>query len=283
VVSGRGALRRERNRAFDSVADCPVATFDERLARVTRLAVEAAERERNWHARVSAVLSVVLAFFDEERDWARVLIDESAIANSQISERRRDALKALMRALVTELEAEANSSEWFVPASEITAELVVGGILSVLRTRMLEGLSEPFAQLAPALTAFVTAPFPSASWRLDQQRGGGANESEWPAQRLPVRTTYRTTRVLSAIDESPGLSNREIAEAAGLSDEGQTSKLLRRLERRGLVQNFGLGQPSGGPNAWQLTPYGARVLEATRHSLVPGAGAVMGQRVRRAR
>jgi hypothetical protein len=86
--------------------------------------------------------------------------------------------------------------------------------------------------------------------------------------------------VLSAIGASAGLSNREIAEAAGLSDEGQTSKLLRRLERRGLVQNFGLGQTHGGANAWQLTPYGERVLDATRHSLVPGAGAVLGRRGR---
>jgi DNA-binding IclR family transcriptional regulator len=97
---------------------------------------------------------------------------------------------------------------------------------------------------------------------------------------VPVRTTYRTTRVLCAIGDSPGLSNREIAEAAGLADEGQTSKLLRRLERRGLVENFGIGQTYGGPNAWSLTAYGEHVREATRHSLVPGAGAVAGRRVR---
>ena len=91
-----------------------------------------------------------------------------------------------------------------------------------------------------------------------------------------MRATYRTTRVLSAIGASPRLSNREIADAAGLSDEGQTSRLLRRLEQRGLVQNVGLGQPWGEANAWLLTANGERVLDATRHSLAPGAGAVMG-------
>jgi hypothetical protein len=98
--------------------------------------------------------------------------------------------------------------------------------------------------------------------------------------RAPVRTTYRTTRVLNAISESPGLSNRKIAQAAGLTDEGQTSKLLRRLQQRGLVANFGLGQ-QGGANAWQLTANGERVLDATRQSLAPGAGAVSGRGVRR--
>ena len=97
---------------------------------------------------------------------------------------------------------------------------------------------------------------------------------------MPVRVTYRTTRVLNAIGESPGLSNRDIAEAAGLTDEGQTSRLLRRLEQRHLVQNVGVGQAYGGANAWLLTAYGERVLDATRHSLVPGAGAVVRRRVR---
>ena len=95
-----------------------------------------------------------------------------------------------------------------------------------------------------------------------------------------MRVTYRTTRVLNAIGDSPGLSNRDIAEAAGLTDEGQTSRLLRRLEQRDLVQNVGVGHAYGGANAWLLTAYGERVLDATRHSLVPGAGAVMGRRVR---
>jgi hypothetical protein len=86
--------------------------------------------------------------------------------------------------------------------------------------------------------------------------------------------------VLNAIGDSPGLSNRDIADAAGLTDEGQTSRLLRRLEQRNLVQNVGVGHAYGGANAWLLTGYGQRVLEATRHSLVPGAGAVSGRRVR---
>ena len=48
-----------------------------------------------------------------------------------------------------------------------------------------------------------------------------------------ARLTYRTARVLIAIDDYPGASNREVAERAGVVDQGQISKLLGRLEGRG--------------------------------------------------
>ena len=72
--------------------------------------------------------------------------------------------------------------------------------------------------------------------------------------------TYRTARVLTAIAERPGASNRAVADAAGISDEGQISRLLRRLEGRGWVENSGEGHTKGKPNAWSLTPAGALLL-----------------------
>jgi DNA-binding IclR family transcriptional regulator len=66
--------------------------------------------------------------------------------------------------------------------------------------------------------------------------------------------------VLTAIAERPGASNREIAAAAGISDEGQISRLLSRLESRGLLQNTGEGHTKGKSNAWRLTATGALLL-----------------------
>jgi hypothetical protein len=151
--------------------------------------------------------------------------------------------------------------------------------MAVLCRRIHEEPHTPFVELAPSLMAFIMAQYPGASANIDTGREA-AKELDSHLQRFPVRVTYRTTRVLDAIADSPGLSNRDIAEAAGLTDEGQTSRLLRRLEQRSLVQNVGLGQTYGGSNAWLLTGYGERVLDATRHSLVPGAGTVMSRRVR---
>jgi DNA-binding MarR family transcriptional regulator len=71
-------------------------------------------------------------------------------------------------------------------------------------------------------------------------------------------------RVLMVIAENPLASNREIAVASGITDQGQISKLLGRLSRLELIENVGEGQERGAANAWQLTPRGAAVERATR-------------------
>lgn len=84
---------------------------------------------------------------------------------------------------------------------------------------------------------------------------------------LGVRPTYRTLRVLSAIGaltpaqpaRGSGPSNREVANAAGIEDEGQASRLLKRLERHSLIENTGLAS-HGKPNAWALTAKGEEAL-----------------------
>jgi DNA-binding MarR family transcriptional regulator len=79
-----------------------------------------------------------------------------------------------------------------------------------------------------------------------------------------MRITYRTVRVLIAIGSEPGASNREIATAAGIADQGQVSKLLTRLDSLGLIRNEGMGHVKGAPNAWALTPKGEEVERAIR-------------------
>jgi DNA-binding MarR family transcriptional regulator len=64
-------------------------------------------------------------------------------------------------------------------------------------------------------------------------------------------------RVLRAIAELPAGSNREVAERAGIVDQGQISKILTRLEFQGLVVNRGgSGAARGTPNSWWLTERG---------------------------
>lgn len=73
-----------------------------------------------------------------------------------------------------------------------------------------------------------------------------------------MRLTCRTMRVLAAIAAQPGCSNREVSEAAGITDQGQVSKLLRRLERLGLIANDLADYKLRPSNAWRLTDKGQR-------------------------
>ena len=85
-----------------------------------------------------------------------------------------------------------------------------------------------------------------------------------------MRLTYRTMRVLSAIREHPGSSNRAVADEAGISDQAQISKLLARLQGFGLIVNVGGRSGSGLPYAWMLTATG-RALVRRVHDEEQGA------------
>lgn len=79
-----------------------------------------------------------------------------------------------------------------------------------------------------------------------------------------VRSTYRTARVLTAIAANPGASNREVAAAADIVDEGQVSKLLKRLVGLGLIENMASDREPGKANAWRLTARGVEVERTLR-------------------
>jgi len=144
----------------------------------------------------------------------------------------------------------------------------------VLHSRVLAD-DGPFAQLQGQLMSMIVLPYlgpraaraelsaspPLAPVPAQRRRRGRRGD---PLDGLSIRLTYRTVRVLGVIAEHPGASNRQIAEASGVSDQGQISKLLARLARLELVENRGEGQERGAPNAWHLTARGARVEHTAR-------------------
>ena len=73
---------------------------------------------------------------------------------------------------------------------------------------------------------------------------------------------YRSSTALAVIAAQPGLNNREVAEAAGVSDQGQISRLLARLQGLGLIGNRGQWCP-GQPHSWRLTARGRRAVPAS--------------------
>jgi hypothetical protein len=89
-----------------------------------------------------------------------------------------------------------------------------------------------------------------------------------PLESVPMRLTHRTSLVLEGVAElggqGAGPSNRQVGEYAEIPDAGQVSKLLRRLERLGLLANGGSGHLKGEPNVWRLTAKGELVAQSIR-------------------
>jgi AcrR family transcriptional regulator len=277
---------------FPTVEDCYRAAFEQGLDRLSRTVAEASAPEQAWLERVRSGLVALLGFFDDEPSWGRLLVLETPL-NGALTFECRQRLHVLLAGLI---ERTGDTGEYGSAGRQVgspmlmatlTGELVVGGVLSVIRASMLEGGSSKLVELAPALTAFIVAPHLGQAAARAELEGksaragaGEAPESDrGPARvraisravELPIRATHRTTLVLRAIARAPYSTNREIGHAAELTDEGQTSKLLARLERQGVIENVGLGPTRGEPNAWVLTASGRSTVELIDQSFASGA------------
>jgi hypothetical protein len=90
---------------------------------------------------------------------------------------------------------------------------------------------------------------------------------------VDFRLTVRSQTVLAVVAEYPGLNNQQVSELAGISDQGQISRLMIRLAEQGLLENT-REKIQGHSKAWRLTPEGEDVLQANpplrhKHRLSP--------------
>lgn len=75
-------------------------------------------------------------------------------------------------------------------------------------------------------------------------------------------------QVLAVIAAEPGLSNIELAERSGVADQGQMSKLLKRLCQLGLIENH-LPGTDMQLNAWHITVLGSKLEREIRPDAAP--------------
>jgi AcrR family transcriptional regulator len=265
-----GVSRRTFYEVFEDREECFLAAFDQALERISREIASAHADEHEWSVRVRAGLVALLEHLDEHPDVARMCVIETLRAGPEVLERRKRVL-GLLAAIVDEGRAEAKRGQEPLP---LTAEGVVGGALAVVHARLLDG-DGSLIELVNPLTGMILHPYlgPVAARReLDRPlpKGGGtdAGAPKDPFKGLSIRFTYRTARVLATIATDPAASNRVVAESSGIGDEGQMSRLLRRLESAGLVENLGEGHTRGEPNAWRLTERGEAI-----HTTLAGAEA----------
>lgn len=250
--------------------DCFLAVFERTLDQMRARVVEAYVEESSWRDGVRAGLAALLIFIDEEPELARLCIVDALGGGPRVLEMRAQVLVQLRR--VIDLGRTAATTRREPP--NVTAEGVIGAVFAVIHTRMLERSSKPYIGLHGSLMSMIVLPYlgaRSASRELARQapqvrRRAKAERgvSKDPMAGLDMRLTYRTVRVLTAIREHPGASNREVADGAGIADQGQISKLLSRLERLDLIENVDQAQSKGAPNEWCLTVRGERVERATR-------------------
>jgi AcrR family transcriptional regulator len=274
VVERSGVSRRTFYEAFSDREDCFLAVFEHALAEASLLAREAYDRESGWRDGIRAALARLLLLIDDEPTLARVCLVETLAGGERVLARRMRLLADLARAVDGGRALARGQGE----PSPLSAEGVVGGVLAVIHSRLLERTREPFVDLVGPLMSMIVMPYLGAKAARRELTRPARRPA--PAKRvtpsapdgdrlagLNLRVTYRTMRVVAVIAENPGASNREVAEGSGIVDAGQVSKLLSRLAGLGLIENFGAGAARGSTNAWRLTKRGERLGRAARSTL----------------
>jgi AcrR family transcriptional regulator/DNA-binding MarR family transcriptional regulator len=265
VVARSGVSRRTFYEQFPDRDACFLVTLDEALEHAAGYLLPAYDASARWHERMRASLVALLSFLGDEPSMGRVLVVESLGGGSAALARRKRILASVLAA-VDEGRTVAKGGADLPP---LTAEGVVGGVLSVIHTRLLDPAETSLLDLTGPLMSMIVLPYlGAAAARKELERPIPAQEdrrapsSANPLRDLEMRLTYRTVRVLMSVAANPRCSNREIARAADIDDQGQASKLLTRLSKLGLIENSGEGLARGAPNAWVLTEKGAEVETA---------------------
>ncbi len=265
--------RVSRRTFYELFADreaCLAALFEDVVGMMERELAAAGLEDLPWRERVRGGLWAILSFFDREPALARVCVIQVLRGGPGVLERRDEVLARLAAVL----EEGRGESARGAQCTALTAEGLVGAAFGIVYARLLRGEHAPLTGLFGELMGMMVLPYLGSSRaRREQARpapglvavaGVGRAPVESRGERDPLagtgmRLTYRTARVLACIAGEPGASNRVVGEHAGVADPGQISKLLRRLERLGLVANTGGGHLSGEPNAWELTAQGRQV------------------------
>ncbi len=295
MAARAGVSERIFHTVFPTVEECYRAAFEEGLDRLSRTVDEAGGGKYAWLDRLRAGLVAFLGFLDDERGWGRLLILDASVTDGVPAPHCQERVLGVLTSLLDD-GAPQDTGE-LMPEPALTSEFVIGGAISVIRAQMLRGNRTVLVGLAPSLMSFIVRPYLGQIAANAELEGRPSVNDHGSARKLvlsqpaelaraaalPIRVTHRTTMVLRAIARAPYSNNREIAQAAGLADEGQTSKLLARLERRGVIENVGAGAARGEPNAWLLTPEGQRVLELLAASFAERAPRRASRQVRGSR
>ena len=292
VVARSGISRRTFYEIFADRDACLLAAFDYAVERAAAVVVPAYEvvDGGGWEERIRAGLLALLVFLEEEPALGGLLVVD-ALAERHMLEHRQQIVELLIDTVHRDarvcrspgggVRVAASRSGVGSPSGRsagggrgrqrrIVAEGLVGAVLAVIHARLLARDSESLRGLLNPLMATIVLPYlgPAAAEReLQRPRPRSRPRAATPAdplREIDMRLTYRTVRVLLAIAAHPAASGRQVADASGIADQGQMSKLLSRLRHLGLIHNTAGGHGKGEPNAWTLTPTGKDIARAIR-------------------
>jgi AcrR family transcriptional regulator/DNA-binding MarR family transcriptional regulator len=289
VCERAGVSSRAFYECFSDREDCFLAAFNDAVDGLAFGVRGGWESELGWTARVRAGLAALLVALDRERVVRRLVFVEALGAGPRVLARRASVLESLA-GVVDQGRVNARAPG-MLPA--LVAEGVVGGAFGVIHARLLGLRPGPLVGLLGGLMATIVLPYrgPGAAarelahptpsgrrglsrsslkgpahpaWRATHASDRGRRDAP-PIVALDYRLSARTQMALAAVAGCPGVNNNEVSEIIGLADKSQISRMMKRLQGQGLVENA-QAHSRRQVKAWRLTADGEALIDA-HHSL----------------
>jgi AcrR family transcriptional regulator len=157
VIERAGVSRPTFYEHFSNKEDCFLAAFDTSAERL-RKKIEGATRKGGdvWRDRVRFALEALLGFASREPDTARTLVVEARAASDAAVRRRVELLEHFAQCLEAQAEELLPGGDAQTP---VTASGIVGGVESLLYSRLCKQEYDQLESLLPSLMYFVVLPY----------------------------------------------------------------------------------------------------------------------------
>ena len=157
VIDRAGVSRPTFYEHFSNKEDCFLAAFDTSAERL-RKKVDAAARKGGdiWRERVRFSLEALLCFASREPDTARTMIVEARAASTAAVRRRVELMDDFAHCLQSQAEELLPSGR---SQPRMTASGIVGGVESLLYSRLCKQEYDQLEALLPSLMYFVVLPY----------------------------------------------------------------------------------------------------------------------------
>lgn len=157
VIDRAGVSRPTFYEHFSNKEDCFLAAFDTSAERLRKKVLAATRKgETVWRDRIRFALEALLRFAAREPDTARMMVVEARAGSATAVRRRVELMDEFASCL--QKQAEELLSER-APYPLVTASGIVGGIESLLYSRLCKQEYDQLESLLPSLMYFVVLPY----------------------------------------------------------------------------------------------------------------------------
>lgn len=274
ICARAGLSRQTFYQRFDSPRTCFIALLDEAYEQAAGLIIRCFESTTTWREGLCEAFAALLVLFDDRPALARVWMIESITAGPWALAHRERRVIELTDAIVGYWERLFETAR---PPQPMVAAGVMAAVIAAIQRHLATASTESLLELLGPLMGIATYAFLEfdevlmeigRGEQLAREIATGARKPAGRPERedlsVPARLldprAYRARACLLHLAGNAGASNRQIANAAGISSHTQISSLLTRLARMGLAEKEPV-RP-GYPNVWSLTEKGKSAVAA---------------------